>query len=77
MGLMSLPPMPTTTTTTQLVTVVCSGTWTITVTVPIAPTSMGLAAALGPHDVALPPTLIPRETLRGVVGLVNVPQEES
>ena len=42
----------------------------------MAPTSMGLAVALGLYDVALPLSLILKNTIRDVVGLTTVPQQQ-
>ena len=36
----------------------------------------GLDAASGRYDVVLPPPLILRDTIRGVVGLATVPQQQ-
>ena len=44
-----------------------------TMTLMMAPTSMSLAAVLS-HDLALPAPLIPRDTLRDVVGLATLLQ---
>ena len=63
----------TATTATPPVTVVCSGALPITLTVTIAPISVGLAAS-GQYDVVLSPKLILRDTMRGSVGLATVPQ---
>ena len=41
----------------------------------MAPTSVGLAE-WGQHDVVLPPQVIPRDTMRGFVGLAMVPQQQ-
>ena len=38
---------------------------------------MGLAAALGQYDVAPPPIMILRDTMRGVVGPTIMPQQQS
>ena len=56
----------TATTTTPSVTAVYYGTSSLIMTVTMAPTLMGLSAALGQHDLVLPPPLILRDT-RGVV----------
>ena len=64
----------TTTTTPAPVTVACSGATTTVTTLTMVPTSIRLAAALGQHDVVLLPQLIPRDIIRGVVGLATVPQ---
>ena len=64
----------TTTTTTQPVTVVCSGSLLITTTVTLAPTSVGLTTS-DEHDVVLLPKLIPRDPVRGSVGLITLPQQ--
>ena len=60
---------------TPLVTVVSSRASPIIMTVSMAPTSVSLAAS-GYHDVVLPPHLIPRDTLRGSIGLTTVPQQQ-
>ena len=45
-------------------------------TVTMAPTSVGLATAFGQHDVVLLPSLIPRDTMRGVVVSTTVLQQQ-
>ena len=65
----------TATTTTPPVTVVCHGASPITLTVTMAPTSVGLAAS-DQLDMVLPPQLIPRDTMRDSVGLTTVPQQQ-
>ena len=52
----------------------CSRASSITTSVTMAPTSVGLAASDW-HDVVLPPQLIPRDTMRGPVGHATVPQQ--
>ena len=64
----------TVTTTTPPVTSVCSGASTMTVSV--APTSKGLAAALAKNDVVLQPPLIMADTVKGVVGLATMLLQE-
>ena len=66
----------TVTTTAPLAAVLCSSASTITITFTMAPTSVGLIAVLGQHEVILPPVLILRGTLRSVAGLVTVPQQQ-
>ena len=63
----------TATTTTPPVTVVCSRTISMTVT--LVPTAVDLTA-FGQHDVVLPPQLILRNTVRGSVCLTTVPQQQ-
>ena len=63
------------TTTTPPVIVLCSDALITNLTVTIAPTSVGLLATLGQHSAVLLPPLIPRDTMRGVVGLATVPQQ--
>ena len=63
-------------TTISPVTVVCSSALVTTVTVTVAFPCVQLATALCQHDVALPPSLILRSTVRGVVGLGTVPQQK-
>ena len=63
------------TTITPPVTVVCSRASPVTMTVTIAPTCMGLAAS-GQHDVVLLLQVIPKDTLRGSVGLATVPPQQ-
>ena len=63
----------TTTSTNPPVTIVCSRALLITMTVTMAPTSVGLAT-LGQHDVILPPQWIIRDTMRGLSGLATIPQ---
>ena len=65
----------TVTTTSPHMIVVCPGAVVTTVTVMMALTHMGLAAALGQHGVVLPPLLILRDTIRDV-GLTTVPQQQ-
>ena len=55
---------------TQCLTVVSSA-MTTTVTAMMTLISTELAEALGQHNVALPPALIPRDTIRGVAGLTS------
>ena len=62
----------TATITTPPVTVVCCSTFSLTVTVTLAPTMMGLLVASGQNDVVPPPRLIPRDT--GGAGFTTVPQ---
>ena len=64
----------TVTTTTLPVKVVWSGALIRIMTDSIDSTSVGLAAALGQHYMVLLPPLIPRVTLRGVVGITTVLQ---
>ena len=59
-----------------LLTVVCSSAWITTIFVTVAVTSVRWAAAMGQHDVVLPPPLIPMDTIRGVVSLATVPQQQ-
>ena len=47
----------------------------ITMTVTMAPTSMGLAA-LGQHDVVLLPQMVLKNTSRDSVGHITVPQQQ-
>ena len=61
-------------TTVPPVTVVCSGVYTTIMTATIALTFMSLAAASGQDDVVLLPPLIPRNTVRDVVGFATVLQ---
>ena len=56
---------------------VCSGVSSITMSVTMVPTSVSIAAALGQHDVALPPPVILRDAMRGVADHVTVPQQQS
>ena len=56
--------------------VVCSGSSTITMTITMAYISMELAAALDQHDVVQLPPLTPRDTIRGVVCLNTMPQQQ-
>ena len=65
----------TTTTATTPQTVVCSRASTITTTLTIASTSVGLAA-LGEHDVVLTLQMILRDTMRGSGGLATVQQQQ-
>ena len=67
----------TVTTTTLSMTVVCTSASTTTMTVTVAPTSMGLTAALGQQEVVLPPSLIPKDTIRGFVDLSTVPWQQA
>ena len=64
----------TVTTTTPPVTVMCSSALSTSTTFTVVLTSIGLAAALGQHDVVLSPSLISR--LRGIVGLTIVPKQQ-
>ena len=64
----------TATTTTPPVTVVCSGTLSVIMTVTMGPTLMGLTVTLGQHEVVLPP-LLKLRGMRGVVGLITVLQQ--
>ena len=57
------------------VTAVCSKASPITMTITMAPTSVGLAV-LDHHDVVLPPQLIPWDTMRDSVGLTTVLQQQ-
>ena len=57
------------------VTVVCSSSLTQTMTVTIAPTFMGLIAALDQHDEVLLALLTVTYTMSGVVGLTTVSQQ--
>ena len=66
----------TATTTTSPVTVSCSRESPITMTVTVAPISMDLAA-LGQHDVVLPPQLVPGDKMLGSVSLTTVLQQQS
>ena len=66
--------MMTTTTSIPPVTFVCSGPFLITTMVTPAPTSVGQITS-GQWDVALPPQLILRDTLRGSAGHLCVPQQ--
>ena len=50
------------------------GALTTTVTVIMAPASLVLSAALGQHDVVLPPPLILKGTITGVAGLPTMQQ---
>ena len=61
--------------TTATVTVVCSRVVPITMTVTLAPNSVG-QTALSQHDVILLPHLIPRNTMRVFVGLTTVLQQQ-
>ena len=63
------------TTSTPPVTVMCSGASSLTMTVTMAPTLLGLPATSGWHDVVLSPPLILRDT-RGVVDLATVLQQQ-
>ena len=63
-------------TTTPPVTVVSSGASATIKTVTMASTSRGLAAASGKHDVVLLSPVIPRDTVRGVIGLATVPHQQ-
>ena len=65
----------TVTTITPPVTVVCSSATVTTMTLTIAPVPMQLASASVQHDVALPPPLILRDTIRGVAGLTTMPHQ--
>ena len=64
------------TTTTSPVTVVCSGASLITKMDMLAPTSVG-QITLDQQDVVLPPQFILRDTVRGFVGLMHVPQKQT
>ena len=64
----------TVTTTTPHVTVICSSVLTLATTVAVHRISVGLAVASGQHDVVLPPPLILRDTMRGVIGISIVLQ---
>ena len=66
----------TATTTTSLATVVCSRALPITMTVTMAPISVGLAA-LGQYDMVLPLHLILRDTVRNSAGLDTVLQQKN
>ena len=55
---------------------VCSGALPTSMTVTTGPNSMGLAVASDQHDVVLPPLLMLRETVRGGIGFVVVPQQQ-
>ena len=57
------------------VTVVYSGTLSLTSMVTMAPSLMGHPATLGQHDVVLPPPLTPRHS-GGVVGLATELQQQ-
>ena len=61
---------------TLFVTVMCSGVLNTTVIVTMAPTYVGLAAVSGQHDVVLPPPLIWRDTIRSVVCLTTMSQQQ-
>ena len=61
----------TATTTTPSVMVACYSASSLTKTVTMAPTLMGLPATWDQHDVVVPPLLALRDT-RGVVGLATV-----
>ena len=63
------------TTTTPSLTVVSSAS-TTTMAVMMAPTSLKLAAGVGQHNVVMMSPLILRYTIRGVVGLANVTQQQ-
>ena len=63
------------TTITPPVTAVCSGASSLTMTVTMALTLMGLSATLGQHDKVLPPPMTLRDT-RGVSGLATVLQQQ-
>ena len=56
-------------------TVVCYGASTMTITVVMAPTSIGLAVALDHHYPALKPPMTPRDTMRALVDLTTMPQQ--
>ena len=51
-----------------IVTVICTGAMTATVTVITVSTSLGLAGVVGENDVILPQPLAPIGTVKGVVG---------
>ena len=63
------------TTTTAHVTVVCSGTSSLLMTVTMAPSLMGLSMRLDQHNVVFPPPLTLRDSI-GVVGLATVQQQQ-
>ena len=65
----------TVTTITPPVTVVCSGAPSITMSVTISPTSVGLTAS-GQNDMVLLPQLILSDTMRVSVGLTTLPQQQ-
>ena len=62
-------------TTTPPVAFVCSSTWTITTTVKMVATSVGLAAASGKQDMVMPSLLILKKLIC-IVGLVTVLQQQ-
>ena len=64
------------TTGTLPVIVVCSTASSTTMDVLMSATSIGLAAALGQHYEVLLPSLIPRDTVRGIVGLATAVQQQ-
>ena len=59
------------------VTVVCDSASNTTMTVAIASTSVGLPGSAGQQDVLLPPPLILIDTMRGIVGFIALPQQQS
>ena len=65
------------TTTTPPVIVVCSRALTTPSTFMMAVTTVGLSATQDQQDVVLPPPLILRDTIRGVVNLITVPQQHT
>ena len=66
----------TVTTTTPPTTVVCSGAATTTKTLTMLPTHEGQEAALCQHDVVVPPYLMLMDTMRCIVGLTTVLQQQ-
>ena len=67
---------PATTTTPPVTVVCCSTSLSLTMTVTMVPTLMGLPVASGQHDVVLLPPLMLRDTGH-VVGLTTVQQQQS
>ena len=69
-------PQITATTTSHPVTVVGSIVSSSTTTLTVVLTSVGLTAAVSQHDMVLPPPMIPRDTMRSVVGQTIVLQQQ-